>query len=242
MDAMKPLVIIPTYNEAESILKVIEGLLENPYHLINVLVVDDGSPDGTADIVANRKSSRVHLIRREAKSGLGSAYRAGFEWALTYPEYTHIVTMDGDNSHLPSDLNRMLARSSVYDLVIGSRWIQGGEAANWPLSRRVLSRAGSTYSRIALGLPFRDITGGFRVYTRRLIEALDLGRISSEGYCFQIEMLLRSYRAKMRITEAPITFVERVQGKSKMSKAIVKEAIRNVSIWGLRYRLGLMRD
>ena len=127
---MKPLVIIPTYNEAESILKVIEGLLENPYHLINVLVVDDGSPDGTADIVANKKSSRVHLIRREAKSGLGSAYRAGFEWALTYPEYTHIVTMDGDSSHLPSDLNRMLARSSVYDLVIGSRWIQGGEAAN----------------------------------------------------------------------------------------------------------------
>ena len=239
---MKPLVIIPTYNEAESILKVIEGLLENPYHLINVLVVDDGSPDGTADIVANKKSSRVHLIRREAKSGLGSAYRAGFEWALTYPEYTHIVTMDGDSSHLPSDLNRMLARSSVYDLVIGSRWIQGGEAANWPLSRRVLSRAGSTYSRIALGLPFRDITGGFRVYSRKLIETLDLKNISSEGYCFQIETLLKSYRTKMKITESPITFVERTQGYSKMNKEIIFEAVKKVSHWGLLYRLGLMRN
>lgn len=242
MISMKPLVIIPTYNEAGSIRSIIENILDIPQHFIHILVVDDGSPDGTAEIVEGFKRSRVHLIKREGKSGLGSAYRAGLKWALEHTEYTHIVTMDGDSSHRTSDLNRMLARSSVYDLVIGSRWIPGGEVINWPLSRRALSRAGSAYSRIALGLPFRDVTGGYRVYSRKLIEKMEIEKISSEGYCFQIEMLFRAYRTKMKITESPITFVERREGESKMSKAIVFEAVKKVSRWGIRYRLGLIKD
>ena len=242
MSSMKPLVIIPTYNEAGSIRILIENILDIPQHFIHVLVVDDGSPDGTAEIVEGFKQSRVHLIKREGKSGLGSAYRAGLKWALEHTEYSHFVTMDGDGSHRTSDLNRMLSRAQVADLVLGSRWIPYGEVINWPLSRRVLSRAGSAYSRIALGLPFRDITGGYRVYSRKMTENIDIARISSEGYCFQIEMLFRAYRTKMKITESPITFVERREGESKMSKSIVKEAIRNVSRWGIRYRLGLIKD
>lgn len=239
---MKPLVIIPTYNEAGSILKVIEGLLDNPYHRIHILVVDDGSPDGTADIVANIQSLRVHLLRREAKNGLGSAYRAGFDWALKFPEYTHIVTMDGDGSHHSSDINRLFARASLADVVLGSRWVWGGEVYNWPLSRRVLSRMGSAYSRLALGLPFRDITGGYRVYTQEILKKIDTSHLSSEGYCFQIEMLLKAYRKHVKITEVPIMFSERTEGYSKMDKAIIKESIRKVSNWGWHYRLGLMKD
>lgn len=240
--AMNPLVIIPTYNEAGSIRMLIENILDIPQHFIHILVVDDGSPDGTAEIVERFKTSRVHLLKRKEKSGLGSAYRAGLKWALEHSEYTHFITMDGDGSHLSGDMNRMLARAQVAELVLGSRWVPDGQVINWSLKRRILSRAGSAYSRMALGLPFRDITGGYRVYSRKMTELIDINRISSEGYCFQIEMLFRAYRTKMKIAESPITFIERREGESKMNKSIVKEAIRNVSRWGILYRLGLIKE
>jgi dolichol-phosphate mannosyltransferase len=233
---LKPLIIIPTYNEAGSIRHVIESVLQISSNL-EVLVVDDSSPDGTADIVFQIDPLRVHLLTRERKSGLGGAYRAGMQWALDRPGYSHIVTMDGDGSHRAADLALMFAHLAPgVDIVLGTRWMSGGAIENWPKYRQWLSRAGTSYARWALKLPLRDLTGGFRIYSRTLLERLRLNAVASDGYCFQIEMIRAAAAASANMIESPITFVERQMGESKMSRRIVREALVRVSIWGLQRR------
>jgi dolichol-phosphate mannosyltransferase len=232
---VKPLVMIPTYNEALSIGAVIEQLLELSQE-IEILVIDDNSPDQTATVVRKVESARVHLLQRNEKSGLGSAYRAGFVWAQAHPIFTHYVTMDGDGSHRPQDLLPMLTRAAAVDVVLSSRWMPGGAIQNWPKYRQLISRVGTFYAHIALKLPFTDLTGGFRVYSTQLLGRLNIAAISSEGYCFQIEMILASDVASATFSEVPITFVERELGRSKMTKAIVIEALTKVTLWGWQIR------
>ena len=230
------LVIIPTYNEAASIEGVIDRVmaLAIPGHEIQVLVVDDGSPDGTGGIVESIASARVHLLERPAKTGLGRAYLSGFAWALGRP-FDAVVEMDGDGSHLPEQLDRLLAAiASGADLVIGSRWIPGGKVDNWSPVRQGLSRSGNGYARIALGFDLYDATAGYRAFTRQALERIDLSSVDSNGYCFQIDLAWRAWQQKLKIVEVPITFVERTSGVSKMSKGIVLEAIWQITKWGLR--------
>lgn len=229
------LVVIPTYNEAASIQGVIGRVLalEIPGQEIEVLVVDDGSPDGTGQIVTGLAKARVHLLVRPAKAGLGRAYLAGFAWALAR-EYDVVVEMDGDGSHLPEQLERLLtALGSGADLVIGARWIPGGKVDNWSPIRQGLSRAGNGYARMALGFGLHDATAGYRAFTRKALERLDLESVDSNGYCFQIDLAWRAAQRNLRIVEVPITFVERTSGVSKMSKGIVLEAIWQITKWGL---------
>ncbi|OIQ68386.1 undecaprenyl-phosphate mannosyltransferase [mine drainage metagenome] len=229
------LVVIPTYNEAASIEGVIRRVLALaiPNEEIEVLVVDDGSPDGTGEIVTALAEPRVHLLVRPAKAGLGRAYLAGFAWALAR-EFDVIVEMDGDGSHLPEQLERLLsAMASGADLVIGSRWIPGGKVDNWSLIRQGLSRAGNGYARMALGFGLHDATAGYRAFTRKALERLDLENVDSNGYCFQIDLAWRAAQRNLKIVEVPITFVERTSGVSKMSKGIVLEAIWQITKWGL---------
>ncbi len=203
----------------------------------DVLVVDDNSPDRTgdlADTLATRDPA-VHVLHRSIKSGLGAAYLDGFTWGLTQ-EYTRLVQLDADGSHLPEQLPELLAASENADVVLGSRWVPGGRVVNWPWHRQALSRGGSTYSRVLLRLPQRDVTGGFRVYTAHALRSMQLASVDSLGYCFQIDMLLHATRAGLTVTEVPITFVERTLGTSKMSGAIVLEAMLRVTLWGLTGR------
>lgn len=230
------LVIIPTYNEAASIEGVIDRVLALalPGHEIQVLVVDDGSPDGTGDIVESIASTRVHLLKRSAKTGLGRAYLSGFAWALERA-FDVVVEMDGDGSHLPEQLERLLtAIASGADLAIGSRWIPGGKVDNWSPIRQGLSRSGNGYARIALGFDLHDATAGYRAFTRQALERIDLSSVDSNGYCFQIDLAWRAWQQRLKIVEVPITFVERTSGVSKMSKGIVLEAIWQITKWGLR--------
>lgn len=225
------LVIIPTFNEAENLPGVLHRVRAAG---AEVLVVDDDSPDGTgvlADQLAVRDTG-IHVLHRADKSGLGTAYREGFAWGLAR-NYDTLVELDGDGSHQPEQLGRLLDRIPVADMVIGSRWVPGGAVVNWPPRRALLSRAGSLYARVALGLPFRDVTGGYRAYSTEALRRIDLGTVTSQGYCFQIDMLLHAHRAGLRIHEVPITFVEREFGVSKMSARIVREAVLNVTLWGL---------
>lgn len=229
------LVVIPTYNEAASIEGVIRRVLALaiPNQEIEVLVVDDGSPDGTGELVTGMAEPRVHLLVRPTKAGLGRAYLAGFAWALAR-EYDVIVEMDGDGSHLPEQLERLLsAMASGADLVIGARWIPGGKVDNWSLIRQGLSRAGNGYARMALGFGLHDATAGYRAFTRKALERLDLASVDSNGYCFQIDLAWRAAQRNLKIVEVPITFVERTSGVSKMSKGIVLEAIWQITKWGL---------
>lgn len=232
------LVVIPTYNEAASIADVIARVLrlEIPDHEIEVLVVDDGSPDGTSGIVKALATSRVHLLERPRKAGLGQAYLAGFAWALERT-YEVIVEMDGDGSHLPEQLDRLLtAVATGADLVIGSRWIPGGRVDNWSLLRQGLSRSGNAYARFALNFELHDATAGYRAFSRGALETLDLATVDSSGYCFQIDLAWRAWQRDLKIEEVPITFVERSAGVSKMSKAIVLEAIWQITKWGVHRR------
>ena len=233
---IKPLVMIPTYNESLSIGTLIEQLLELSKE-VQILVIDDNSPDGTATVVKNVDSVRVHLLHRNKKSGLGSAYRAGFAWAENHPNFTHYVTMDGDGSHRPEDLTALMERAEHVDVVLSSRWMPGGGIANWPKYRQLISRVGTFYAHRALKLPYTDLTGGFRVYSTQLIRRLNIDEITSEGYCFQIEMILASDAASATFSEVPITFVERELGRSKMTKAIVIEALAKVTLWGWQIRV-----
>jgi dolichol-phosphate mannosyltransferase len=236
------LVIIPTYNEAASIEAVIDRVLhlDLPAYKIDVLVVDDGSPDGTAVLVKDLESPRVHLLARMKKTGLGQAYLAGFDWGLAR-DYQLFVEMDGDGSHLPEQLHRLLAATaSGADLAIGSRWIPGGKVDNWSFLRQVLSRAGNTYARLALGFGLRDATAGYRAYTRAALVKLDLPNVDSNGYCFQIDLAWRAWQHELKIVEVPIIFVERISGVSKMSKGIVLEAVWQITKWGL-HRLTVQR-
>ena len=231
---MRVLVVMPTYEEAENIDRALASLHASRPDT-DVLVVDDASPDGTgriADALATA-DDRVHVMHRPGKHGLGAAYRAGFAWGLER-DYDYIVEMDADGSHQPDDLGRMLeAAAGGADLVIGSRWVDGGRVVNWPWHRRFISRAGTAYARVLLGLPVHDSTAGFRVFPRRTLERLDLADIHSHGYCFQIDMTRCVHAAGMSIVELPVTFVERERGRSKMSRAIIREALWRVTLWGL---------
>jgi dolichol-phosphate mannosyltransferase len=233
---MKPVILIPTYNESISIVELLEKLstLHNQRDF-DVIILDDNSPDKTADIVDNLHLSWVSIIRRPGKAGLGAAYRAGFDEVLKSDKYTHVVTMDADGSHRVEDLPAMLDahHESKLSITLGTRWIKGGSVVNWPLSRQLLSRAGTAYARIALRIPLRDLTGGFRIYSVALLRKLNLTEMTATGYCFQIEMAMAADLAGASKREVPITFVERVNGVSKMSKAIVVEALWQTTLWGL---------
>jgi dolichol-phosphate mannosyltransferase len=233
---MRTLVIIPTYNESES-LPVLVQRLRAAVPTADVLIADDNSPDGTgaiADEMADTDSA-VHVLHRPGKAGLGAAYLAGFAWGLERG-YEVIVEMDADGSHRPEELPRLLAQMPTADVVLGSRWVPGGSVVNWPTSRRVLSQGGSLYTRLALGIPTRDTTGGFRAYRASALQQLDLESVQSNGYCFQIDLLWRSLQRGLRVREVPITFIEREMGTSKMSGGIVREALLNVTRWGAVYR------
>jgi dolichol-phosphate mannosyltransferase len=230
------LVVVPTYNEREN-LEPIVARVRQAVPATHLLVADDGSPDGTGDI-ADRlapAADHVHVLHREAKQGLGAAYLAGFAWGLEHG-YQALVEMDADGSHQPEQLPGLLEALTGADLVIGSRWIPGGTVRNWPWHREVLSRGANTYTRVAMGTPVRDMTGGFRAYRASALRALDLHEVSSQGYCFQVDLAWRALRRGQRVVEVPITFVERERGSSKMSGAIVREALVNVTAWGLTYR------
>ena len=228
------LVAIPTYNEADNIVEIVSRVRRAAPE-VEVLVIDDGSPDGTgavADGIAADDSS-VHVMHRTTKEGLGAAYIAGFRWAREQG-YGVVVEMDADGSHQPEELPRLLAALRDADLVLGSRWVDGGEVRNWPVSRKLLSQGGNRYTRIALGLPLHDATGGYRAYRMAVLDALPLDTIASQGYCFQVDLAWQTWRAGFRIVEVPITFVERVRGESKMSRSIVVEALWRVTWWALR--------
>jgi len=229
----KALVVIPTYNEIDNVGKMIRTILALP-RTIDVLIVDDHSPDGTAEAVKQSfgGDGRVSLLEREGKQGLGTAYVAGFKFALTH-DYDFIMEMDCDFSHNPRDLVQLLDAATEYDLVIGSRYIQGVNVINWPLKRLLLSLCASLYTRCITGMPLKDPTSGFKCYRRVVLEALDLDAIRSNGYSFQIETHYRTWQKRFRIKEIPIVFTDRVDGISKMGKEIVREAM--FMVWTLRF-------
>ena len=225
--------VIPTYNEAESVVEVIDRVLAAEPRA-DVLVVDDGSPDGTAKLVLERseREPRVHLMERSGKQGLGAAYRAGFGWGLERG-YDALVEMDADLSHPPERLPALLDGLADADLVIGSRYVPGGRTVNWSRSREAISRGGNTYVRLALGVPVHDGTAGYRAYRREVLEELPVEAVRSNGYCFQIEMVHKAWQEGFRVVEVPITFTERASGVSKMSRQIVAEALLRVTQWAL---------
>jgi dolichol-phosphate mannosyltransferase len=227
-------VIIPTYNERENLERIVRRV-RSAVPDADLLVVDDNSPDGTgaaADEIA-AADGHVHVLHRTAKAGLGAAYIAGFRWALD-EGYDAIVEMDADGSHQPEELPRLLGGLGDADLVIGSRWVPGGKVVNWPKSREILSRGANVYARLMLRIEVRDATAGYRVYRAPTLRKIDLGTVQSQGYCFQIDLTLRTIRAGLKVTELPITFVERSHGTSKMSRAVVREAFWRVAVWGIR--------
>jgi dolichol-phosphate mannosyltransferase len=227
------LVIIPTYNEAENVEPIARAVLAADPRL-DVLVVDDNSPDGTgakADAIA-RDEPRVHVLHRAAKEGLGRAYLAGFEWALSRP-YRYVYEMDADFSHDPRYLPRFLAEMDAgADLVLGSRYVEGGGTVNWGIARQIISRGGSLYARTILGVPTNDLTGGFKCFRREVLEALDLPTVRCTGYAFQIELTYRALKRGFKLKEIPIVFEDRRVGKSKMSRKIFLEAV--TMVWRLR--------
>jgi dolichol-phosphate mannosyltransferase len=230
-------VIVPTYNEREN-LEPIVARVRASVGDADILVVDDNSPDGTGDVADKLAASdpQVHVMHRQRKSGLGSAYIAGFGWALDRG-YGVLVEMDADGSHDPAELPALLAALAHADLVIGSRWVPGGTVRNWPKSREFLSRGANTYARIMLGIGIRDATAGYRAYRAGTLRAAQLDQVLSRGYCFQIDLVLRALWAGLTVAEVPITFTERTRGASKMSKAVVAEAFWRVTQWGLAARL-----
>lgn len=230
----RALVIVPTYNEARNLPQIVPSILSQDRRL-EVLVVDDNSPDGTGKLADGMAAhdDRIHVLHRPGKQGLGRAYLAGFRWALEH-KYDFVFEMDADFSHDPKFLPRFLDAVREADLVIGSRYKTGVNVINWPMSRLLLSYFANRYARFVTGLPLTDATGGFKCFRRRVLEAIDLDRVQSNGYAFQIEMSFRAWRKGMRLAEIPIVFVDRVEGQSKMSKRIVREAVWMV--WWLRLR------
>jgi dolichol-phosphate mannosyltransferase len=233
--------VVPTYNEADNIAWII-GRLRAAQPTADVLVVDDGSPDGTgalADRLASEDSA-VHVLHRRSKDGLGAAYLAGFAWALD-AGYDVVGEMDADGSHQPEQLGGLLEALADADLVIGSRWVPGGSVVNWPLRRELLSRGGNLYVRALLGIDVRDATAGFRLFRRSALEKIDLASVESTGYVFQTDLVTRVLRAGLVVREVPIEFVERVRGDSKMSGSVATESLRRITSWGLRERRGQVR-
>ncbi|CAB4566386.1 MAG: glycosyltransferase [Actinobacteria bacterium] len=244
---MRILILVPTYNESASIVKLLDRVtgvradLLGAGHEVRLLVIDDNSPDGTAQLVETQGLDWVDVLKRPGKSGLGPSYIAGFRWGLDHG-FEILIEMDADLSHQPEALSDLIepVLTGDADLTIGTRWMPGGRVVNWPLSRQLISRAGTSYARLALGLELRDVTSGYRAFHRRVLAAIDLNQVESQGYGFQIEMVLTTLRAGFTIKEVPITFVEREGGVSKMSKRIVIEALWKVTVWGAQ-RLMLRR-
>ncbi len=235
-------VIIPTFNEAENLEEIV-GRVRAAVPAADILVADDNSPDGTGEIADKLAAGdeHVHVLHRPAKQGLGAAYLAGFGWALDRG-YGAVVEMDADGSHDPAELPALLAALADADLVVGSRWVRGGTVRNWPRSRELLSRGGNAYARVMLGLSVHDATGGYRAYRAATLNDIGLHSVRSQGYCFQIDLTLRAVRAGKKVVEVPITFTERAHGNSKMSRAIVAEALWKVTEWGVTGRVGRRRD
>lgn len=231
---MKTVVCIPTYNERENLPRILTRLFSsNPD--VHALVIDDGSPDGTGTLADELAAAdpRIDVLHRTEKAGLGAAYRAGFARAIAAGADI-VVEMDADGSHAPEQLPALLAAIADADLVLGSRWVRGGAVRNWPFHRELLSRGGNLYARLLLRVPIHDITGGYRVFRVNTLQTIDYADVASQGYVFQVDMAYRVWNAGMRIVEVPITFVEREFGVSKMSPRIVREAMLQVTKWGLR--------
>ena len=241
--SQRVLVIIPTFNELEN-LPLIHRRLKDACPEVHLLIVDDSSPDGTgelADDLAAADAGRTHVMHRTAKDGLGAAYLAGFAWGLSR-QYDVLVEMDADGSHAPEQLNRLLgAVDAGADLVIGSRYVEGGNVRNWPWRRWALSWTANTYARLALGIDIHDITAGYRAYRREVLEAIDLDGVDSKGYCFQIDLTRRSLSNGFVVAEVPITFTERELGVSKMSGSNIREALVKVAKWGIQGRMANAR-
>jgi len=232
----KVLVVIPTYNELENLPIIVAGVRAAAPD-VHILIADDNSPDGTGEVADGlaAKDNSVQVLHRTKKSGLGAAYLEAFQWAKT-KGFDVVVEMDADGSHSPADLVKILAALTESDVVLGSRWVKGGRVVNWPMSREFLSRGGNLYTRLWLGIPLKDATGGFRAYRMTALAKLDVSKVESQGYCFQVDMAWRAVRCGLRVIEVPITFVEREIGESKMNQAIVKEALWRVTQWGLAKR------
>ena len=235
------IMVVPTYNEADNLAWIV-GRLHAAQPDVDVLVVDDASPDGTGDIAEELAGTdpRVHVLHRTGKEGLGAAYLHGFAHALE-AGYDVIGEMDADGSHQPEQLHLLRDALTDADLVIGSRWVPGGTVVNWPLRRELLSRGGNLYVRLLLGIAVRDATAGFRLYRRATLEAIDLASVQSTGYVFQTELAARTLQAGLRVREVPIEFVERERGDSKMSGAVAAESLRRITTWGLRERAAQIR-
>jgi len=240
-DLGRILVIIPTFNERESLPSIVQRV-RTCVPEAHILVADDNSPDGTGRIADDLASSddHLHVMHRLGKEGLGAAYLAGFTWALQQG-YDVVVEMDADGSHQPEQLPRLLDALRSADLVLGSRWVPGGRTENWPLSRQLISRSGTAYTRLALGVPIHDATGGYRAFRASTLRQLDLHEVASQGYCFQIDLAWRAVQRNLTVREVPITFVERTAGASKMSRKIVAEALWRVTLWGLDDKITRVR-
>ena len=233
--------VVPTYNEAATLEQVVTRL-RTAQPAVDVLVVDDGSPDGTGRL-ADRLAAddpQVQVLHRDRKEGLGAAYLHGFSVALEQG-YDVIGEMDADGSHQPEQLHRLIEALHAADLVIGSRWIPGGSTVNWPLSRQLLSRGGNLYTRVLLGIPVRDATAGYRLFRRTTLERIRIDEVLSYGYVFQADLAFRTLRAGLRVVEVPIEFVERVRGESKMSPQVASESLKRITRWGLGERRRQLR-
>ena len=232
----KVLVIVPTFNELESLPVIVAGI-RSVERSVHILIADDNSPDGTGEVADSLSSgdNNIHVLHRTAKAGLGAAYLDSFEWAKK-SGYDVVVEMDADGSHRPADLTKILDALTNNDVVLGSRWIKQGKVVNWAKSREILSRGGNLYTRMWLGIPLHDATGGFRAYRMSALDVMNIDQVESQGYCFQVDMAWRAVKAGLRVTEVPITFVERELGESKMDSSIVKEALWRVTQWGIEKR------
>jgi len=240
----RTLVMVPTYDERDNL----QPLLERIHASIgtaDVLVVDDHSPDGTGQLADRLAADRawLHVLHRPGKQGLGVAYLAGYDWGLAR-DYDVFVQLDADLSHLPEQIPDLLEalHEDGADLALGTRWMPGGRVESWPRHRKWLSRGGNAYTRVLLGLPLRDATGGFRAFRRHTLEGLDLHEVASAGYCFQVDLARRTVAAGFRVQEVPITFVERTRGESKMSGAVVRESLWRISAWGAVHQVARLRD
>jgi dolichol-phosphate mannosyltransferase len=235
------LVIIPTYNELDALPKIL-ARVQGSVPAAEMLIVDDNSPDGTGKVADEWASehAEIHVMHRMGKGGLGAAYLAGFAWGLQQG-FDVLVEMDADGSHQPEQLPSLLAALEYSDLVLGSRWVDGGGTENWSRNRQLLSKGGNYYTKVMLGINIEDATGGYRVFTAKALRALDLHEVASQGYCFQVDLAWRAMQRGLVVTEVPITFVEREVGTSKMSRKIVVEALWRVTMWGLDRRVHIAR-
>jgi dolichol-phosphate mannosyltransferase len=235
------LVVIPTYNEADNI-RAITARVRAAVPEVDLLVADDNSPDGTGRVADELSAAdkRIHVLHRPGKQGLGAAYVAGFGLARERG-YDAVVEMDADGSHSPEELPRLLDALRDADVVIGSRYVPGGTLINWPRRRLVLSRGANIYTRLALGMPIKDATAGYRVYRMPVLEKIEIDSVASQGYCFQVDLAWRTYRNGFRVAEVPITFTERERGASKMSSSVMREAMWRVLVWGTQARLDALR-